>query len=57
MTPSQNCNVPQKYKDNSKLGRWVNKQRKKKKNPTKYGHLTEEQIQDLESLGFIWNQQ
>ena len=51
----QNSNVPQKYKDNRKLGRWVNKQRKKKKNPAKYGALTKEQIEDLESLGFVWN--
>jgi hypothetical protein len=51
----QNCNVPQKYRDNRKLGRWVNKQRKKKKNPAKYGALTKEQIFDLDSLGFAWN--
>lgn len=51
----QNTNVPQKYKDNRKLGRWVNKQRKKKKNPAKYGALTKEQIADLDSLGFVWN--
>lgn len=51
----QNCNVPQKYRDNRKLGRWVNKQRKKKKNPAKYGALTAEQVADLDSLGFAWN--
>jgi Helicase associated domain len=75
------CNVPQKYRHNVKLGGWVvsssgpvehrnfsipnsclrflsyrqqNKQRKKKKNPAKYGKLTETQINDLESLGFKW---
>jgi hypothetical protein len=49
------CNVPQKYKENRKLGGWVNKQRKKKKNPAKYGKLTEEQIESLNNLGFKWN--
>jgi hypothetical protein len=53
---TQNCNVPQKYSLNPKLGRWINKQRKKKKNPDKYGALTEEQVEQLEDLGFSWNQ-
>lgn len=74
------CNVPQKYRHNVKLGGWVvsiskangarrvpitlltsislfqlqNKQRKKKKNPSKYGKLTEIQLSDLEDLGFKW---
>jgi hypothetical protein len=91
------CNVPQKYKMNVKLGGWVvricmeifmleqnychitiaqshcrccffhfkiinihsksikkNKQRKKKKNPVKYGKLTEEQITAMEEIGFKW---
>lgn len=52
----QNCNVPQKYSINPKLGRWINKQRKKKKNPDKYGALTVEQVEQLEDLGFTWNQ-
>lgn len=52
----QNCNVPQKYSLNPKLGRWINKQRKKKKNPSKYGALTTEQVEQLEDLGFQWNQ-
>lgn len=50
----QDCNVPQKYKDNRKLGGWVNKQRKKKKNPEKYGRLSTEQIDRLTLLGFKW---
>jgi Helicase associated domain len=41
---------------NPKLGRWINKQRKKKKNPDKYGALTVEQVEQLENLGFAWNQ-
>lgn len=49
------CNVPQKYKENPKLGGWVNKQRKKKKNPSKYGRLTESQTKELNDLGFKWN--
>jgi len=32
-----------------------NKQRKKKKNPSKYGKLTESQISAMEELGFKWN--
>jgi len=52
----KNCNVPQKYSGNPKLGRWVNKQRKKKKNPVKYGALTDSQIDQLEDLGFVWHQ-
>jgi hypothetical protein len=32
-----------------------NKQRKKKKNPIKYGKLTEEQITAMETIGFKWN--
>lgn len=49
------CDVPQKYKKNQKLGGWVNKQRKKKKNPGKYGKLTPSQIEMLENIGFRWN--
>jgi hypothetical protein len=30
-------------------------QRMKKKNPLKYGKLSEEQIAAMESLGFVWN--
>ena len=32
-----------------------NKQRKKKKNPSKYGKLTEQQIAAMAELGFKWN--
>jgi hypothetical protein len=47
--------VPQKYGLNPKLGRWVNKQRKKKKNPAKYGAMVDEQVQQLGDIGFQWN--
>jgi superfamily II DNA or RNA helicase len=42
-------NVPQSYKENKNLGRWVNDQRVKK------DRLTETQIKLLDNLGFIWN--
>lgn len=48
------CNVPQKYKGNTKLGGWVNKQRKKYRNPSKYGTLKKEHVKMLEDLGFKW---
>jgi hypothetical protein len=48
------CIVPQKYKGNPKLGGWVNKQRKKDKNPTKYGLLKREHEDLLTDLGFKW---
>ena len=48
------CNVPQKYVGNPKLGGWVNKQRKKKKNPVKYGRLTAEHLKLLSDVGFKW---
>jgi Helicase associated domain len=51
----KDCNVPQKYKENPKLGGWVNKQRKKKKNSAKYGRLSEAQTALLDDLGFKWN--
>lgn len=48
------CHVPQKFKFNPKLGRWVNKQRKRIKNPEKYGKVTPEQFKMLSDLGFKW---
>jgi hypothetical protein len=51
------CNVPQKYSENAKLGRWVETQRKQyrlhlegKRSP-----MTLPRIQVLESLGFEWD--
>jgi hypothetical protein len=48
------CNVPQKYKGNVKLGGWVNKQRKKNRNPTKYGSLKKDHFELLTKVGFKW---
>lgn len=42
-----NCLVPQRYKKNPQLGRWVNNQRNRKKK------LPQEKIL-LDSLGFKW---
>jgi len=42
------CRVPQYYKENPKLGRWVDNQRFRKE------HLSEERKTRLESIGFVW---
>ena len=44
------CRVPQRYKANPQLGRWVNTQRK----AYKKGKLSPEQIKSLEGIGFKW---
>ena len=44
------CNVPQKWKRNPSLGKWVSDQRKKWRDKT----LMPEQQKRLEKLGFIW---
>jgi hypothetical protein len=49
------CSVPQKYAGNPKLGGWVNKQRKKNRNPAKYGRLKREHEDLLTDLGFKWS--
>ena len=53
------CNVPQRWKENPQLGRWVSTQRDQyrlyqegKKSP-----MTEERIQALEDIGFSWDAQ
>ena len=48
------CNVPQKWKENPSLGRWVDNQKTNHKNlyDGKPTHLTIERIQLLVSLGF-----
>jgi hypothetical protein len=43
------CNVPQKYQQESKLGQWVNIQRKRK------DKLSNEQRAKLDELGFAWS--
>lgn len=44
-------NVPQKWKEDRKLGRWVNTQRLH----YKMGDIKPERIKILNSIGFIWN--
>ena len=45
------CNVPAKYTDNPKLGRWVGTQRHLKKKD----RLSHDKIQKLEAMGFSWD--
>ena len=46
-----NCRVPQRYKENPSLGIWVNTQRHRFKS----GKLPDEQIAQLEAIGFQWS--
>jgi len=50
------CRVPQLYPDNPPLGKWVNAQRSQYKywEEGKKSILTEEKIEALNNLGFIW---
>ena len=50
------CNVPNKWKGNPALGKWVNAQRQyyRAKNEGKPSSLTAERIARLEALGFEW---
>mmetsp|Transcript_11283 Transcript_11283/g.24068 ORF Transcript_11283/g.24068 Transcript_11283/m.24068 type:complete len:344 (-) Transcript_11283:618-1649(-) len=50
------CNVPQKWKENPSLGRWVDNQKTqhKKLYDGKPTHMTIERIQLLVSIGFDW---
>ncbi len=45
------CNVPHLCSKNPKLGKWVHKQRQKRRN----NQLSEEQIRRLDQIGLIWN--
>jgi hypothetical protein len=45
------CNVPQRFPENIRFGRWVNTQRMRFKN----GKLTPDKKQRLAALGFAWN--
>jgi hypothetical protein len=51
-----NCNVPQRYSENSKLGNWVPTQRHQYKLHLegKISQMAGPRIQELESLGFEW---
>jgi len=44
------CNVPQKYNANPKLGKWVDRQRQ----AYKKGKLSKEHIESLQGIGFSW---
>eukprot|EP00591_Stephanopyxis_turris_P006860 CAMPEP_0195518712 /NCGR_PEP_ID=MMETSP0794_2-20130614/13547_1 /TAXON_ID=515487 /ORGANISM="Stephanopyxis turris, Strain CCMP 815" /LENGTH=305 /DNA_ID=CAMNT_0040647733 /DNA_START=153 /DNA_END=1070 /DNA_ORIENTATION=+ len=50
------CLVPQQYRPNQQLGRWVNVQRKDYKlmKENKQSPMTQERISLLEDLGFTW---
>lgn len=43
------CLVPQRYQENPKLGRWVNKQRENRE------RLPQDRKELLESIGFVWS--
>jgi hypothetical protein len=45
------CNVPHLFAENSQLGKWVHKQRQKKRDC----QLEEERILRLDEIGFTWN--
>jgi hypothetical protein len=51
------CNVPYVYKENPSLGQWVKRQRHqcKLQRQEHHSNLTEDRIQMLEMLGFIWD--
>ena len=48
-----NTNVSKRYPENTSLGLWVMRQRTAKKN----GLLSEERIELLDEIGFIWDAQ
>eukprot|EP00550_Attheya_septentrionalis_P001317 CAMPEP_0198286796 /NCGR_PEP_ID=MMETSP1449-20131203/5767_1 /TAXON_ID=420275 /ORGANISM="Attheya septentrionalis, Strain CCMP2084" /LENGTH=300 /DNA_ID=CAMNT_0043984603 /DNA_START=342 /DNA_END=1244 /DNA_ORIENTATION=- len=51
------CLVPLRYEANPSLANWVSTQRKnyKLRNERKRSFLTKERVQQLESMGFVWN--
>lgn len=52
-----NCRVPQNYKENKALGRWVAKQREQHRRLRRghHSHLTPYRVEKLETIGFIWS--
>jgi hypothetical protein len=54
---NSHCNVPYVYKANACLGQWVKRQRHqyKLRNQGHHSNLTEDRIQMLDMLGFIWD--
>jgi hypothetical protein len=53
------CNVPEEYPENQPLARWVSKQRVRyqPRQQGKESKLTDDNIAELESMGFLWNLQ
>jgi hypothetical protein len=53
------CNVPEEYANNKPLARWVSKQRSRyqPRQQGKKSKLTDDNIAELESMGFVWNLQ
>jgi hypothetical protein len=51
------CNVPQSYNENAKLAKWVGTQRSNYwlQVKGKVSHMTLSRIQELETLGFVWD--
>lgn len=51
-----NCKVPQHYKENKALGKWVAKQREQFKllKHGKHSFLTEDRLEKLNAVGFVW---
>jgi hypothetical protein len=47
----RNCNVPQHWKENKQLGKWVNTQRTQ----FKRGKMKAERKAKLDSVGFVWD--
>lgn len=50
------CKVPQHYKENKALGKWVAKQREQFKllKQGKHSFLTEDRLEKLNTVGFVW---
>lgn len=49
------CQVPQRYEPDRKLGKWVENQRGRKNGVKGKSPLTEDEIQRLEAIGFVWS--
>jgi hypothetical protein len=51
------CNVPSRYKENRQLAIWVKRQRRQYKffMDKQPSSMTQERIETLEALGFIWD--
>lgn len=53
-----NCNVPDRYPTNPQLGRWVSTQRKNRKHfdqGDKSLRMTQDRINKLNKIGFVWS--